>query len=89
MGIGKRIGEECARHGLTIRQLSLKANIPYSTLYSAIKRDSDGMDFETVKKLAAVLVMSWYELYPGNKDREEIKSFFGDLDKVVKSKDYK
>ena len=89
MGIGKRIGEECARHGLTIRQLSLKANIPYSTLYSAIKRDSDGMDFETVKKLAAVLGMSWYELYPGNKDSEEIKSFFGDLDKVVKSKDYK
>ena len=76
MGIGKRIGEECARHGLTIRQLSLKANIPYSTLYSAIKRDSDGMDFETVKKLAAVLGMSWYELYPGNKDSEEIKSFF-------------
>ena len=56
MGLGKRIGEKCIRQGLTIRQLSLKAGVPYSTLYSAIKRDSDGMDFETVKNLLLHLI---------------------------------
>ena len=72
MGLGKRIGEKCIRQGLTIRQLSLKAGVPYSTLYSAIKRDSDGMDFETVKKLAAALDAPWYEFYPGDETNRDV-----------------
>ena len=72
MGLGKRIGEKCNRQGLTIRQLSLKAGVPYSTLYSAIKRDSDGMDFETVKKLAAALDAPWYEFYPGDETNRDV-----------------
>lgn len=55
MGIGKRIGTICAQHGMSIRQLAIKAGVPYTTMYSAIKRDSDSMDFETLKKIANAL----------------------------------
>lgn len=55
MGIGKRIGTICAQHGMSIRQLAIKAGVPYTTLYSAVKRDSDGMDFETLKRVANAL----------------------------------
>lgn len=61
MGIGKIIGEECERQGLSLRQLSIKADVPYSTLYSAVKRDSNGIDATTLKKIAKALNL--YSLY--------------------------
>lgn len=62
MGTGKRIGDECKRQGLTLRQLAIKADIPYSTLYSAVKRDSDGMTLELLKRISHALNMSLYSL---------------------------
>ena len=62
MGVGNRIAQQCVNKGLSVRQLSLKADIPYSTLYSAIKRDSNGIDTATIKKIASALGVSWYEL---------------------------
>lgn len=61
MGIGKIIGEECERQGLSLRQLSIKAGVPYSTLYSAVKRDSNGIDATTLKKIA--MALNLYSLY--------------------------
>ena len=67
MGIGKRIGEECKRKGLTLRQLSIKADVPYSTLYSMVKRDSDGISMETMERLTKAMnvsvayLMGWEE----------------------------
>lgn len=61
MGIGKIIGEECERQGLSLRQLSIKADVPYSTLYSAVKRDSNGIDATTLKKIA--MALNLYSLY--------------------------
>lgn len=55
MGLGKRIGEECKEAGITLRQLAIKADVPYSTLYSAVKRDSDGIDAGTITRLANAL----------------------------------
>lgn len=55
MGIGKRIQELCKKRGLSIRKLSIMANVPYSTLYSIIKRDSDGVDSETISRIAKAL----------------------------------
>lgn len=63
MGVGSRIEMLCMDKGLSIRQLALKSGVPYSTLYSAIKRDSNGIDTDTLKKIAAALGVSWYELF--------------------------
>ena len=62
MGTGKRIGNECKRQGLTLRQLAIKADVPYSTLYSAVKRDSDGMTLELLKRISHALNISLYSL---------------------------
>ena len=66
MGVGNRIEALCADKGLSIRKLALKADVPYSTLYSAIKRDSNGIDTDTLKKIAAALGVEWYELISDN-----------------------
>jgi len=65
MGTGKKIGEECKRQGMTLRQLSIKAGVPYSTLYSAVKRDSNGMDAETLAKIADALAIDFNWLLHG------------------------
>lgn len=73
MGIGKRIERECINKGLNIRQLALKADVPYSTLYSAIKRDSSGIDMEALKRIAGALDVPWYDLASDDpQERERI-----------------
>ena len=63
MGVATRIGEIAKKEGIALKELSRKANIPYTTLYNAVKRDSK-MDLETVQKIASALNMNWYNLYP-------------------------
>ena len=63
MGVGKRIGEECKRHGMNLRQLSINSRVPYSTLYSAVNRDSNGIDADTIRKVSNALGISASELY--------------------------
>ena len=65
MGVASKIGEIAKSKGVALKELSRRVNIPYTTLYNAVKRDSK-MEFETVKKIAAALDVSWYELYPGD-----------------------
>ena len=60
MGTGKRVGDECKRQGLSLRQLAIKADIPYSTLYSAVKRDSDGITLDILKRIALALNIDLY-----------------------------
>lgn len=62
MGTGKRVGDECKRQGLSLRQLAIKADIPYSTLYSAVKRDSDGITLDVLKRIALALNIDLYSL---------------------------
>ena len=62
MGTGKRIGDACQQKGLSLRQLSIKADVPYSTLYSAVKRDSDGISLDALRKIAVALGVDLYSL---------------------------
>lgn len=62
MGMGSRINVLCKEKKMSLRQLAIKSEIPYSTLYSAVKRDSNGMDVMTLKAIAEALDVSWYEL---------------------------
>ena len=70
MGIGSRIDAIRKEKKLSLRKLSIDSGIPYSTLYSAVKRDSTGIDFETLKKIAAVLDVPWYTLISDNSDKQ-------------------
>ena len=63
MGVGSRIGAICKKKEMSLRKLSIDSGIPYSTLYSAVKRDSSGIDVNTVQKIAKTLGISWYELF--------------------------
>lgn len=74
MGIGKRIGEECKDAGMTLRQLSIKSGVPYSTLYSAVKRDSDGIDAGTITRLANALELPISYFYSDPEEGEAIIS---------------
>lgn len=65
MGVAVKIGEVAKERKIALKELSRRADIPYTTLYHAVKRDSK-MEFETVKKIASALGVSWYELYPGD-----------------------
>lgn len=55
MGIGKKIGELCKLRGISLRRLASDAGIPYTTVYSSVKRDSDSIDSETIRKIAKAL----------------------------------
>lgn len=65
MGVAAKIGEVAKERGITLKELSRQVDVPYTTLYNAVKRDSK-MDFETVLEIAGVLGILWYDLYPQN-----------------------
>ena len=57
MGVAIKIGEIAKERGITLKELSRRADIPYTTLYNAVKRDSK-IDMETARKIAAALGLS-------------------------------
>lgn len=65
MGAAAIIGEIAKERDISLKELSRRVDIPYTTLYNAVKRDSK-MDFETVQKIADALGVLWYNLYPTN-----------------------
>ena len=69
MGVAMKIGEKAREKDISLKELSRQVNIPYTTLYNAVKRDSK-MDFRTVQKIAVALGMRWYELYLDSSDKE-------------------
>ena len=54
MGISGKIGAAAKAKGISLKELSRMIDVPYTTLYHAIKRDSK-MDIETVQKIATAL----------------------------------
>lgn len=58
MGIGSNISKFAIQKGYSIRQLALAAGVPYTTLYSIVKRDSNRIDNETISKISAALGIS-------------------------------
>lgn len=69
MGVAMKIGEKAREKDISLKELSRQVNIPYTTLYNAVKRDSK-MDFRTVQRIAVALGMRWYELYLDSSDKE-------------------
>lgn len=55
MGIGNRIEKKANEKGIRIKKLSEMAGIPYSTLYSICKRDSDRISQDILLKVASAL----------------------------------
>lgn len=74
MGVAIKIGEIAKERGITLKELSRRADIPYTTLYNAVKRDSK-IDMETARKIAAALGTSVLELDPDVSERSELKAF--------------
>lgn len=74
MGVASKIGEIAKSKGIALKELSRQTDIPYTTLYNAVKRDSK-MEFETVKKIADVLGVSWDEFYPGDETDSWVKGW--------------
>ena len=62
MGIGKEIKECLQVQGKTIRWLSNETGIAYSTLNSAINRDSEKMQLEHLEKISKALNVSLTDL---------------------------
>ena len=62
MGIGAKIGEVAKEKGISLKELSRKINIPYTTLYHAVKRDSK-IEYEIAVKVASALGVSVDEFY--------------------------
>ena len=81
MGIGAKIGEVAKEKGISIKELSRKINIPYTTLYHAVKRDSK-IEYEIAVKVAGALGVSVDEFYTisdvythGYKDSVEAEAY--------------
>lgn len=55
MGIGNRIEEKANEKGIKIKKLAETAGVPYSTLYSICKRDSDRISQDILLKVASAL----------------------------------
>lgn len=66
MGVATKIGEIAKEKGITLKELSRRADIPYTTLYNAVRRDSK-VDFDIACKISAALGVEWVDLYPDNK----------------------
>ena len=50
MGVATKIGEIAKKRKIPLKELSRRADIPYTTLYNAVKRDSK-IDIETARKI--------------------------------------
>lgn len=64
MTIGERIEEVAKSQGISLRALSERAEMPYTTLYSIVKRGSKRLSHENIVKLANALGVSMNELSP-------------------------
>ena len=55
MSIGQKIRMEAKKQHLNFKQLAIKADISYNSLYSIIKRDSQGIQAMSLYKIAKAL----------------------------------
>lgn len=62
MGLGKNIRSILDDKNMKVSELSKLSGVPYGTLHAIIKRDSDGVKTETLKKICSALNVSIGEL---------------------------
>lgn len=64
MGSGARIGKIAQEKGVSLKELSRRVEVPYTTLYHIVKRDSK-IDYDLSIRLAQALGISVADLYGG------------------------
>ena len=74
MGAAANIGEIAKLKGIPLKEVSRRADIPYTTLYNAVKRDSK-IELRTVQKAADALGVSLINFY----SQDELKEIKEDL----------
>lgn len=78
MQTGEIIGNLSKEQGINLRQLAIKAEVPYNTLYAIVKRKSSRVDTETLIKIAKALGVHLRDLAD--------TSIWEEFDKVSESK---
>lgn len=63
MTTGQKIGELAKEKGINLHKLAETTDISYNTIYSIVKRKSDKIDFENVRKIALALGVHPIEIY--------------------------
>lgn len=85
MGVAAKIGDIAKERKISLKELSRMVDIPYTTLYHAVKRDSK-MEFETVQRIAVALGVPWNALYSANESDPDVKAW--GPDSKTQTKDY-
>lgn len=75
MGVAAKIGDIAKERKISLKELSRMVDIPYTTLYHAVKRDSK-IDFETAKRIADALSIDVNWLLNGFTLEEHDEAFF-------------
>lgn len=63
MGIGANIKNVAQKQGISLKELSRRAGIPYTTIYNMVKRDSNRVSPQNIQKIADALSVGAGELY--------------------------
>ena len=77
-GVGQKIKDIAKEEGLSLKEVARRAGIPYTTLYSMVKRDSDNSNMETLLHIADALCVHISELYgfeSGSKEKLATDNF--------------
>lgn len=74
MGIGARIGELAKNKKISLKELSRRIDIPYTTLYHMVSRDSK-VDLDTASKIADALSIDINWLLNGFTREEHDEAF--------------
>lgn len=72
---GERIEQLAKERGISLRKLATLSGVPYTTIYSAVKRKSDRVDRKAVEKISKALGIRIEEVLSGNQilqDQAEI-----------------
>lgn len=62
MKTGEIIGELARKKNINLRQLAIKADVPYNTLYAIVKRKSDRINPGTLQRIADALGVHIFDL---------------------------
>jgi len=84
MGLGENIKILAAKKNMSIRELSRESKVPHDTLYSAIRRDSNNMDYKYVRSLATVLEVAISVLV----GMENMENYIDDIKKELGNYDW-
>jgi transcriptional regulator with XRE-family HTH domain len=85
MSIGERIGILAKKKKINLHKLADAADVSYNTLYSIVRRKSDKVDPETLKKVARVLEVPVWELGGLFDDASQLLDGNHDLHDVIQA----